>query len=181
MKWVGFSDFDNRFGNTAGIALFPILIDEIGKLALWELGDQFRSSASTVLIHAHIERAFGEKAHPPLRTVQLSRRHAKIKDHAVNLRHADRHEMLLELAEISLNQAQPRNEPRQIPTRRSNCVPIAINAYQDSAGPAVLQDERRMAALSYSTIEINPARLPDQPSRQFPGKHWNMTCRSISF
>ena len=111
-KWASISGGHNGTGNTTRIALFTIFVDKIGEFMLWKLGNQIRCSSATALIHAHIERTVGEKTHPPLRTVQLSRRHAKIKDHAVNLRYADRLQMLLERAEISLNQAHPRCEMR---------------------------------------------------------------------
>lgn len=73
---------------------------------LGKLRDKACRSTATALIHTHIERAISEKTEPALRMIQLSRRHTEIEDHAVNLRDANRPQVLLERTEIPLDQAQ---------------------------------------------------------------------------
>lgn len=178
---MDFSSSDNGAGDSSRIALFSVLIDQIGKFAFWKLIDQIRSGATRTLIHAHIERTVGEKAQPPLWTVQLSRRHAEIKDHAVNLRHADRHQVLLECAEIPLTQTHARCETRQPLSSCGNRIRVAIDSNQNATGTAPLKNERRMAALPDRAIKVRSARLPDQPFHHFPGENRNMADQTISF
>ena len=79
---------DDGARDPTGKALFAVLKDGIGQLALRRPRDQISGRFAGAPVHAHVQRLVALKAEAAARLVELHRRHAKVGESAVDERDA---------------------------------------------------------------------------------------------
>ena len=103
--------FDDRAGDPAGIPLLAVFEDQVGELLFADLLEQIGGRRPLRLIHAHVERLVATEAEATAFGLELHRRHAKVRERAVDAGHAPIVEHAAKLTVVGVNQLDAVAEP----------------------------------------------------------------------
>ena len=150
---------DDKFSNTAGPPLFPIVFDDTVQFSFTIRIDHIVSTFPGRLIHPHIERSVLHIRKPPFRRIQLITRHPQVKHNAVNRVYMQLVQNLSQIPEILLYRGKMAGCPFHMSRSRCNRILILIKSDQCCIIGQTLCQYTGMAAASQCAIHIYTMRV----------------------
>ena len=138
-------------------------IDHVRERALVGFGDGLGSGEARRGIHPHVESLIAPEAEPAARRVQLHRRDAQVREHAVDGRDATRIKNSCDVAKIAVHELDPVSKRHERLTGQVERRSIAIDADQPRR-PGFEQHPRMAAEADRAVDEESAARRRKVPA-----------------
>ena len=150
------SSRNKRCCNLLSKPFFAIVADNLPYFAFVRAGEPLGGSCAAARVHAHVERRIGAEAEAARRVVELRRRHAEIKQNAVDLRCSACDQHFAQTAEILVRELQSLviDFSARCDRRR-----IAIQRNQTPAPAQARQNLSAVAAAAKRAVDVNTVRL----------------------
>ena len=186
---AGFGGALERPSDAARVALLAVLPQDAGQRLVVEAADELERGLAVLGIHAHVDRALPLPREAAARLVDLHRRHAEVRDDAVELRDADRPDLpelpeLIEqgrqLAEAAAHRDEAVAEARQALAGDAQGLGIAIDADHPARRAAGLQDALGVAASAEGGVAVGAAGLRRQEAHHFFWEYRAVRCAGVA-
>ena len=169
----------DRAGDLAGIALFAVVAQDRGQLALAGLVDEVGSGFVPVRVHAHVERCVDRVREAALGLVDLHARDAEVEEDSVGA-HAVRGELLEHDGEVAAQEARLHRGalPELVEVDPGERVPIDRD--QLALAAQVGREQRRVAARAEGRVDDGLARAQRERLPNLLGENGNVISRAGS-
>ena len=158
--------FANHLRNARRPLLLAVIADDAAQLLLAGGIEQIRRSLPLADVHAHIQRRVLMIRESAFAAVKLRGRHAEVKQHAVELGCARRHEKRLAIVEIAVQGVEAGELP-QARGRRLNRGHIAVDAVERRRAAGETQHRAAVSAAAERPVAVHAVGLHVHPFEDF--------------
>ena len=157
-----------RLCNPSSKPFFPIVADHLRELALIGAGQEVRGGLAAGRVHAHVQRRIEAETEAARRVVQLRRADAQVEQHALQLRDAERRELLAHRGKAGMHQSQPRIDECRA---RGDGLRVLVEGDQPAARRQPGEDRARMPAAAEGAVHVHPVVRMQQRIHGFVQKN----------